>query len=70
MNRGIHGLMHKTMGLAAAAGAAVLVYGFVFSKNLGWRARPIRQTAAVVTAAGLVGRCLVPRRGKRYRRKS
>ena len=63
MNRGIHGLMRKTMGLAVTAGAAAMVYGLIFTKNLGWRAKPIRRTAAVIAAAGLMGRCLVPRRG-------
>lgn len=59
--KGIHALMYRSLSLAAVAGAAVMGYSILWSKQLRRRGQLLGKTAAVMTAAALVSRCMIPK---------
>lgn len=59
--KGIHALMHAILTAASLAGMAVLIYRFLWAKQLCWRAKPLGKAAGLLTLSALAGRCMLPK---------
>ena len=59
--KGINALMYTALTAAGVMGALVLLYRFVWAKQLRWRAKPLGKSAAVLMLSAMAGRWMLPK---------